>query len=199
MWIAAALLVLLLVFMLRRSPMTWQQASCGTAFWVKRAPGQELVADRLSLLTRSLKTLLDAADDAYPGDPRIANVRARWNGRLGETENYGDVAFSLNKNDVYVCLRSTTTGLLEDVNTSMYVLLHEIAHVATDTYGHPPEFWLNFRWFLEVAEQLGMYTYSDFDAVQTTYCGHTLGNNVLRCVKHKTCSSLLHASESKQE
>jgi len=191
MFVAAVVVVVLLVFMLRRSQMTWQVSSSGGSFWVKRAPGQELVADRLELLARKLTTLLDAADDAYPNDPRIANVRARWNGRLGETEHPGEVAFSLNKNDVYVCLRSTTTGLLEDVNTGVYVLLHEIAHIATDTYGHPPEFWDNFRWFLEVAEKLGMYAYEDFDTVQTTYCGHTLGNNVLRCVKDKSCKSAL--------
>ncbi len=193
MWAAAVVFAGLVGFMLKRSPMTWQESRNGQLFWVKRAPGQDLVANRLEELTDKLWQLLDAADDAYPGDFRIANIRARWNGRLNETETPGDIAFSLNKNDVYVCVRSPKTGLLEDRNTSMYVLLHEIAHVATDTYGHPPEFWVNFRWLLEVAEKLRLYKYEDFDEVQTTFCGHALGNNVMRCVKKKKCKSLLAA------
>ena len=191
MWIAAVILLGLVFFMLKWSPMAWQQAKSGKMYWVKRGPGQELVANRLEQLTTDLKRLLDSADDLYPGDPRIANIRARWNGRLNETEHPGEIAFSLNKNDVYVCVRSPSTGLIEDYNTSVYVLLHEIAHVATDTYGHPPEFWTNMRWFLEVAERMKMYTYEDFDTVQTTFCGHTLGNNVMRCLKTKKCKSLL--------
>jgi hypothetical protein len=196
MWIAAVVLVALLLYMLRRSPMTWQAASSGTVFWVKRAPGQELVADRLEVLTKTLRDLLDRTDDLYPNDPRIANVRARWNGRLSETETPGEIAFSMNKNDVYVCIRAPSTGLLEDVNTSIYVLLHEIAHIATNSYGHTQEFWENFRWLLEVAEKLGVYTYQDFDTVQTTFCGHNLGNNVLRCVKRKQCPSLLPKAQN---
>lgn len=173
------------------SSMTWQMSTNGKMYYVKSGPDQHIVADRLDYLTEKLKDLLDKADDMYPYDDRIANVRARWNGRLSETSGHSEIAYSMNKRDVYVCIRSPDTGKIEPVNTSMYVLLHEIAHVATDEYGHPPEFWLNFRWFLEVAEKLGMYTYEDFDKTLTTFCGHTLGNNVLRCVKEKKCTSLI--------
>lgn len=188
------LVAILIVFLAVRwwTPMTWQTSSSGKQYYVKRAPGQELVADRLDFLTASLQNLLDKADDVYPGDPRISNVRARWNGRLAEVSSSGEVAYSLNKRDIHVCIRGPA-GYIEPENTSMYVLLHEIAHVATDDYGHTPRFWLNFRWFLEVAEQLGLYEYEDFDAKQTTFCGHVLGNNVMRCLKTspQKCKSLL--------
>ena len=190
MWIAAVVVVVLLLLVTLWSPMTWCASSSGKLYFVKRGPGQELVADRLELLTRQMHELLDAADAMYPGDARIANVRARWTGTLSETEQEGDIAYSLSKMDVRVCVRSPRGGL-EPINTSMYVLLHEIAHVATDTYGHMPVYWMNFRWFLEVAEKLGFYKYQDFDAVQTTFCGHDLGNNVMKCVKTQKCKSLL--------
>jgi hypothetical protein len=173
------------------SSMTWQAASSGKMYYVKSGPDQRRIADHLDVLSEKLRALLDRADDMYPRDPRIANVRARWNGRLSETSGHGDIAYSMNKSDVYVCVRDPETGEIEPLNTSMYVLLHEIAHVATDTYGHPPEFWTNFRWFLEVAEKLGMYEYEDFDKAQVTFCGHALGNNVMRCLKEKRCTSLL--------
>lgn len=173
------------------SPMTWQSASSGASYYVRAGPGQDAVANRLDLLATRVRTLLDEADDMYPYEPRIANVRARWNGRLSETAGKNEIAYSMDKQDIFVCVRSPETGALEPVNTSMYVLLHELAHVATDAYGHPPEFWATFRWFLELAEKLGMYEYEDFDGTITTFCGHTLGNNVMRCVKDHTCPSLL--------
>lgn len=177
-------------FITQWAHMTWQTSTSGKLFYVKRGPGQHAVADRLDLLTENLNTLLEKADDTYPGDPRIAAVRARWNGTLAEVSDKSEIAYSMNKQDVHVCVKSPK-GDLESVNTSMYVLLHEIAHVATDTYGHKPEFWLNFRWFLEVADSLGLYEYEDFDTKETTFCGHTLGNNVLRCRKRGECESLL--------
>jgi hypothetical protein len=186
-----AIFLFLVWFVTRHAAMTWQTSSSGKLYYVKRAPGQDLVADRLDLLTARLNQLLEQADDAYPGDIRIANVRARWNGTLGEVSEKDDIAYSMNKQEVHVCVRNPANGQLESENTSMYVLLHEIAHVATDTYGHPPEFWLNFRWFLEVADSLGLYEYEDFDTKETTFCGHTLGNNVLRCRKRGECDSLL--------
>lgn len=179
------------------TPMTWQQSSSGRSYYVKRAPGQEIVADRLDELTVALKQLLDGADDLYPGDARISNVRARWNGRLAEVTSEGEIAYSMDKRDIHVCVRGPD-GYVEPKNTSMYVLLHEIAHVATDEYGHTPRFWLNFRWFLEVAEKIGVYEYEDFDAKQTTFCGHVLGNNVMRCLKStpRRCKSLLQPATS---
>lgn len=176
-------------------PMTWQQTASGHYYYVKRAEGQELVAERLHYLATTLKKLLDKADDVYPGDPRIANIRARWNGTLSEVTGADEIAYSMNKREIHVCLRNPKTGTIESENTAMYVLLHEIAHVATDVYGHPPLFWTNFRWLLEVAESLGLYVYEDFDAVQTTFCGHTLGNNVMRCLKNSSCKSLLPAKK----
>ena len=120
------------------SPMTWQTSSNGTSYYVRAGPDQSVVADRLDVLARRLRTLLDKADDVYPNEPRIANVRSRWNGRLSETAGKREIAYSMDKQDVFVCVRSPETGALESVNTSMYVLLHEIAHIATDAYGHPP-------------------------------------------------------------
>ena len=178
-------------YVLTRTPMTWQQSSSGTLYFVARGKFQEHVADRLDDLAAKTKDLLDQADDMYPNDPRLANVRARWSGTLTEVAEKGDIAYSLNKRDIHVCVRDPATGELEAGNTCMYVLLHELAHVATDDYGHTPEFWLNFRWFLELAEKLGFYHYEDFDLKEVTFCGHTLGNNVLRCRKRGDCQSLL--------
>ena len=145
------------------------------------------------MLRARIERFLDAADAASPNDARVSNVRRRWNGTLSETEHSDGIAYSMNKNDVYVCVRcdNSPDGQLEDINTSTYVLLHELAHVATDEYGHTPEFWRTMRWFLEVAEDAGLYEFQDFAKTPVRYCGKALGNNVLSCVKEKRCEALL--------
>lgn len=176
---------------LSRTAMTWQSAAVnGKAYWVKNAPGKDKVADRLAQLEAALRKFLKDALVAYPDDARLLALRKRWDGTLSEVERPGDIAYSLNKKAIYVCVRARN-DTIESFNTTMYVLLHEVAHVCTDKYGHPPVFWENFRWILEVAEGLGVYTYEDFDAIPVTHCGHRLGNNVLRCVKQNECTSLV--------
>lgn len=182
--------ILVLVSVKFMWPMTWTEASSGERYYVRKGEHMKSSAETLDILTKKLHRFIEEADDMYPGDPRISNIRSRWNGTLGEVGFGDDIAYSVNKTKIYVCIRSPE-GTIEDINSSMYVLLHEVAHIATDIYGHPPVFWKNFRWLLEVAEKLGMYEYEDFDTTNITHCGHTLGNNIMRCIKNKTCKSLL--------
>lgn len=166
-------------------------AVTGKEYSVKNLPDAQLVADRLAVLETRMRDFLDRAEAYAPGDPRLANIRARWDGTLSEIMYDPEVAYSMGKDSVAVCVRNPEDGRLEPVNTSMFVLLHELAHVATDKYGHTPEFWANMRLLLELAEVTGMYTYQDFEAEQTTYCGRKLELSPLACVKTGACSSEL--------
>ena len=175
--------------------MTWIRSRVnGTKYYVKNLPGAQDVADRLATLEARLRTFLDDAERYAPGDPRLANIRQRWDGTLAETLNDKEVAYSLGKDAISVCVRTPDNGgpsALESENTGMFVLLHELAHVATDEYGHTPSFWANMKLLLELAEATGHYTYEDFDAKVTSYCGRRLAMSPLTCVKSKTCKSEL--------
>lgn len=162
----------------------------GKEYTVKRSPDSQQMADRLATLEKLLHRLLDGAASLLPGNPRIAAIRRRWDGTLAEVEAADEVAFSVDKTSIHVCLR-TPSGAIENVNTSMFVLIHELAHVATADYGHSPEFWANMRFLLELAERLGLYTYENYDPTATTFCGHPLGASPLTCLKERTCQSLL--------
>lgn len=147
-------------------------------------------ARMLHTLTQRLQRFIDEARDVYPDDPRIDNLHKRWSGTLAEVGHGDDIAYSLNKRSIHICIRQEN-GRIEDPQVAMYVLLHEAAHVATDTYGHTKTFWKNFQFLLELSEKLGVYRYQDFTHKATTYCGHKLGKNVMHCVKHQQCSSVL--------
>lgn len=162
----------------------------GKTYVVKNQEGAQDVADRLATMELKIRDFLHRADKYAPGDPRLANIHARWNGTLQETVDDTDVAFSVGKDAISVCVRSLD-GTLESENTCMFVLLHELAHVATNGYGHHPEFWANMRFLLEVAEMTGSYRYEDFDSTEVTYCGRRLSGSPLTCVKRGSCASQL--------
>lgn len=162
----------------------------GKRYRVRNVPGSKLVADRLASLEQRLRKFLNEAETFAPGDHRLKNIRERWNGTLAEISDDADVAYSLGKDAISLCVRAKD-GSLESENTAMYILLHELAHVATDSYGHKPEFWSNMRFLLELAEATETYTYQDFDAMAVTYCGRPLSGSPLACVKNGQCASEL--------
>ncbi len=158
---------------------------------VKNRPGKEAVAALLQTLRERLHAFVAAAARTVPQDPRIQRIQARWSGDLAELSDGGSsLAYSLNKDSIYVCIRAPD-GSLPDPNAAMFVLLHELAHVACVSYGHTREFWDTMKYLLELAHALGFYEYVDHGATPTTLCGHVLGPSPLTCVRDKTCTSAL--------
>ena len=56
----------------------------------------------------------------------------------------GDSAYTENKARITLCIVNPKTGKYYDMNTIMYVSLHELAHVISKTHGHNTEFKTNF-------------------------------------------------------
>ena len=54
---------------------------------------------------------------------------------------------------------------LVDMNTMMFVALHELAHVMTISIGHTTEFWDFFRYILSHAIHWKLYTPVNFKNV----------------------------------
>ena len=90
----------------------------------------------------------------------------------------GYTSYSINKGEeIILCLR--TNDKIVDLNTMMFVVLHELAHLATKSIGHTEEFWDNFRWILEEAINIGIYTKQDFKKEAVEYCGMTITSSPL--------------------
>jgi len=185
-----AILVIALILLVRRDSMMWRLSKInGKSYYVKNLKDAGEAADHLAKLDTLVTTFLDAAQKLDPKDERLQRIREKWSGTLSETPPHADnVAYSLGKNSIYICVREKS-GALADINTSMFVLLHELAHVATVSIGHTKEFWRNMQYLLELAEETGVYTYVDHDESDESLCGRVLGTNPLSCVKDKTCES----------
>jgi len=86
-----------------------------------------------------------------------------------------DTSYSENKGQkIVVCLRDKTKPPkypLVDKNTIMFVMLHEMAHLMTETIGHTQEFWANFKLILGDAVKVGIYHPVNYAHTPTPYCG----------------------------
>ncbi len=82
---------------------------------------------------------------------------------------YGNSAFTENKSVITLCLKDPKTGKYYDMNTIMYVALHELSHMISRTHGHNDEFRDNFADILRQASAVGIYNPNI--PIPDTYCG----------------------------
>ena len=64
-----------------------------------------------------------------------------------------------------------------DENTLTFVALHEMSHLATKSIGHKDEFWENFKFLIEQANKINIYTPVDYEKQKAEYCGMTIKDN----------------------
>ena len=88
-------------------------------------------------------------------------------------------AYSENKGEkLAFCLNNEKGGnKLIDMNTLMYVALHEISHIASKSIGHTDEFWQNFKFFIEQANTINIYKPVDYKKTPAKYCGMDITDN----------------------
>ncbi len=82
-----------------------------------------------------------------------------------------------------VCIREKETGKNhifnegEQKNTLDFVVLHELAHIASPSYGHGDEYWQNYGILLKNAEEAGLYVPQDYRKKPVDYCQLKIDNN----------------------
>ena len=89
-------------------------------------------------------------------------------------ENRSLTAYSLNKGEeICLCLREPHNELLiiKDINTLMFVLIHELSHLMTTEYGHTKQFWKNMVYLLKKSSEAKVYNLVDYNKYPVKYCG----------------------------
>ena len=82
-------------------------------------------------------------------------------------------SYSVNKGEKLVfCIRHKDHAqALVDLNTMMFVVIHELAHLESKSVGHNKEFWDNMRLILKIGMDLGVYNNVDYKQHPAQYCG----------------------------
>jgi hypothetical protein len=91
-------------------------------------------------------------------------------------------AYTENKKKLVLCLRSKTADSrghhkLHDINTMMFVVLHELAHMMNAEWDHATIFWELFRFLLQNGAEVGIYRPIDYHVHPVTYCGMEIKYN----------------------
>lgn len=102
------------------------------------------------------------------------------NSEILENITDSDTSYTVNKGEkIILCLADRENDNLYSYNLLMYVLIHELAHILNTTYGHDDNFKKTFRFILEKAIELNLYTYEDYKNNPVNYCDLILNTNIM--------------------
>lgn len=93
-------------------------------------------------------------------------------------------SYTEDKKVLVLCLRQKQPNAdgqypLHDINTLMFVVLHELAHMANKSWGHAVDFWVLFKFLLLNGVEADIYKPVDYKKYPINYCGLWLHYNPL--------------------
>ena len=154
----------------------------GKKYCVRERTQIQNASNLLARTSEKLAYLVENVGQRYPDRDNVKQLVKNFNPTtIKETlptseytaysENKGEkLAFCLNK-------KKNNDDNLIDSNTLMFVAIHEIAHIMTTSIGHTEEFWNNFKFLLENAVELKLYTPVDYKKEPEGYCGMNITDN----------------------
>lgn len=111
------------------------------------------------------------------------NILKRYNSKnLVENSPFNtnnDTSFVVNKGSKFaICLREKNeTYNFHDIDILMFVVLHELSHLAIQGLGHDYEFWSTFKFILQFCEDKQLYYSINYNKYPQMYCGILVNHN----------------------
>ena len=133
------------------------------------------VSDKTEKLVKYLK-------EKYPNKENVKRLYKKFDpSKIAEISPLSNhVAYSENKGEkLAICLTKDKKNIYDyvDINTIMFVAIHELAHIASETVGHNDEFWNNFKFLLDNAVEIKIYSPVDYKKNNIEYCGMKITDN----------------------
>lgn len=152
-------------------------------YLVQNKEDKNKAADMLARLNMKIKKLLKHLEKKDPQNEDIKRLVDNYNveniSEGSEDNNY--TSYSVNKGEKIVfCLRQRDgTDDFVDENVLMYVATHELGHLMTKDIGHTETFWNNFKYLLNEAVEIKVYTKVDYSKDPTEYCGLNIKSSII--------------------
>ena len=135
----------------------------------------------LAELHQYMQTFIKDLNNKYPTDERVKRLVSKFkNCKIQESPDKDDESsYTINKGELMaICLRhKKEEHHFHDYNTLLFVIIHELSHIASISEGHNSEFITNFKWLLQEAKKMGYYDPIDYRTSPMTYCGVKVTNN----------------------
>jgi len=155
-------------------------------YWVRNKTDKFQAANTLAKIKINMKKLINYLQQNQTKFPEnmsyIKDLVSRTK-KINIMETPQDekyTSYTINKGEKIVfCLRSKLLDNIHDMNTLMYVVIHEMAHVGCPEYGHTPLFKKIFKFLLEQSIVIGIYKPIDYRINPQNYCGMTINEYLL--------------------
>jgi len=160
----------------------------GKSYLVQNSDDAQNAANMLSQIRLDLLRLKNHLIKKYPNDPRIIKLQERFDGEDSNIIIENDLeskftSYTQNKGEKIVfCLRTKDNkdNKVHSKNLLIFVAIHEMAHIITESIGHDdPQFWKNFEFLLREAMAINVWQYIDFRKKPQEYCGMKITNPVV--------------------
>lgn len=153
----------------------------GRSYLVLSLPDKQNAADYLADINKDIVRFIKYLRAKYPDDEDYQRLYNRYDpDKISEgspDSNY--TSYTVNKSALVLCIRQNDDRkTFVEKNVMMYPLLHELVHMQIIAIGHVPEYWVQFKKFIQEAVDFGIYTRIDFKNNPTPYCGLVLSSHV---------------------
>jgi hypothetical protein len=145
-------------------------------------PNSHKTADKIAKIEIFIDKFLNYLNNKYNtgDDKRVDRLISRLHNIKLEESPYepNTSSYTLNKGElISVCVRNKENKNFHDFDILKFVIIHELAHVASISTGHNEEFIINFKWLLHEAHEAGIYNPVDYSENPINYCGVNVTNN----------------------
>jgi hypothetical protein len=155
----------------------------GRDYLVQKNSSSQEAANALGKINSDVSALVRHLLAKFPDDPRVVRISQRYDpSAISEgSATSGFTSYSVNKGErLVLCLRQDDDAQsFASPNVVMYVTIHELAHLGTKEIGHPPPFWDCFKFLLEQAIAIGIYTREDYAKNPQKFCGIVVDSSII--------------------
>tara|TARA_Y100000389_G_scaffold196003_1_gene228212 strand:+ start:300 stop:860 length:561 start_codon:yes stop_codon:yes gene_type:complete len=160
-------------------PVIYQKSSIdNNTYLVRNESDKQLAANTIAKIRQLSVELISLLHKKYPNKAEVTRLKLKFNpNNIYETNYKQDyTSYSINKGEkIYMCLRNQNN--IVDINTLFFVMMHELAHVMTNNWGHNKIFWDNFKFLIDNAVEFNLYKFVNYNQNPVKYCGIKIDSN----------------------
>tara|TARA_B110001469_G_C9641557_1_gene322760 strand:+ start:1475 stop:2089 length:615 start_codon:yes stop_codon:yes gene_type:complete len=151
-------------------------------YFILNQPDSIKAANQLAIVNKKIRKLFNCCKKSVNRKEGIDRMISKYDfdslSELNPNSKYS--AYSLNKGEkIKLCLRDINMVLINDINSSMFIICHELSHLMTIEEQHPPIFWDNMVFILNKAKECGIYNPIDYSKYPIKYGSNIINNNPL--------------------
>lgn len=178
------LIILIVIFFFNRnyeSFTKYETSNNDQEYLVQDFTDSKTVANKFSEIEKTINKFVNILIKKHPNDQRVIRLKNNLKNTKYEESSFNDdtSSFTINKGELMsICVRhQDDRKKFHNMNTMMFVVLHELAHVMSVSIGHGKEFMDNFRFLLKESKESNIYDPVDYSINNMTYCGVKVTHN----------------------